>query len=355
MMFKRKRLWIIPIIVALVAVAGVFAAPNLIPRADQVDVALAAESDQSAEHCIKANEEQLDKMKELWGKDISYIEFLKQVFPEVWKDIPQDRVELDQEMAERGHVTKFWPRIQEGLPVEDLSDIQIRWGIIDNEAGTTFWVRITSDSGQIERWGCECFDPNPIDKFDESGNYQMVMGTYDSEGRPINKVVAVPPELLQSEDLLGEYYVPPEVVAEALDTKSASSASAEPLAIHEKHQWAWQKAYWYGACPMCENCRAKQGFEWDGENVVDAWDEGSDVWGSADPQLVDEDWDSFPTPPCWRHTIYQSGTWDYYGFWDITLETWGFGYGDGTTGHKFEHSGHGNYEPDKWWYDWSPK
>ncbi|GAG70953.1 unnamed protein product, partial [marine sediment metagenome] len=46
MMFKRKCLWIIPIIVALVAVAGVFAAPSPMPGADQGGVALAQQPDE---------------------------------------------------------------------------------------------------------------------------------------------------------------------------------------------------------------------------------------------------------------------------------------------------------------------
>ena len=46
-MFKRKRLWIIPIIVALVAVTGVFAAPGLVPGANEGSVVLAEGPDSS--------------------------------------------------------------------------------------------------------------------------------------------------------------------------------------------------------------------------------------------------------------------------------------------------------------------
>jgi len=48
-MFKRKRLWIIPITIALVAVTGIFAAPGSMHGVDQSQVALAAGPEQSAE------------------------------------------------------------------------------------------------------------------------------------------------------------------------------------------------------------------------------------------------------------------------------------------------------------------
>jgi hypothetical protein len=46
-MFKRKKLWIIPVIVAIVAVTGVFAVPSAMPGAEQNGVALAAEEEPS--------------------------------------------------------------------------------------------------------------------------------------------------------------------------------------------------------------------------------------------------------------------------------------------------------------------
>jgi hypothetical protein len=42
-MFKRKKLWIIPVIAVIVAMAGIFALPSAMPGAEQYGVALAQE------------------------------------------------------------------------------------------------------------------------------------------------------------------------------------------------------------------------------------------------------------------------------------------------------------------------
>gem|GEM_PF-3338097 len=95
MMHKKKFLWVIPVVVALiVAITGVFAVPNAMPGNNQNQVALAAGTEESENHwSCHANQGQLEKIKQLWGEDITLGQFYEQVFPEALEKIPKDIVD----------------------------------------------------------------------------------------------------------------------------------------------------------------------------------------------------------------------------------------------------------------------
>gem|GEM_PF-4541860 len=132
MMHKKKFLWVIPVVVALiVAITGVFAVPNAMPGAGQGDVALAAGSGESEEYCIHANQEQLSKMKRLWGEDVTVGELLKQAFLEVLEDMPQD---------EHLHLLEYkmpWAH----MGTKEISDLDVCWGyrVRENEGWGWIW------------------------------------------------------------------------------------------------------------------------------------------------------------------------------------------------------------------------
>ncbi len=79
-MIRTKRLWLV-VMALILAIA-------MIPI---TGIAFAGSSDEvPTGHHIQANEEQLELIGELWGEDITYGEFLEQVFPEVVEDMPED-------------------------------------------------------------------------------------------------------------------------------------------------------------------------------------------------------------------------------------------------------------------------
>jgi hypothetical protein len=96
-MSKRKRLWIIPVIVALVAVLGVFAVPGSVPGGSQGSVALAERPEgvvykTSNGYSWDATKAQVEQMNELAKEnpDISVGEVFEQVVPELLEVIPAD-------------------------------------------------------------------------------------------------------------------------------------------------------------------------------------------------------------------------------------------------------------------------
>lgn len=100
MMHKKKSLWIIPIIVALiVATMGIFAAPGVMPGGEQNQVALATgqrhQQPQAQDYFYKMSKEQVDLRNHLLKQNptLSEGELLKQVAPEALKVLPEDFIE----------------------------------------------------------------------------------------------------------------------------------------------------------------------------------------------------------------------------------------------------------------------
>jgi hypothetical protein len=98
-MSKRKRLWIIPVIVAvIIGVTGVFALSGSLPKGDQGGVALASGSEQApqGEHYFwRMTRQQVEMWNQLveQNPEFSEGELLNQVAPEVVQDMNSNLVE----------------------------------------------------------------------------------------------------------------------------------------------------------------------------------------------------------------------------------------------------------------------
>lgn len=325
-MFKRKRLWIIPVIVALVAVTGVFAAPASLPGADEADVALAAGPEQPKEHCIHANQEQLSKIKKLWGQDIKFVEFLKLVAPEVLEGIfPR--------MSEQASVsTLYWPAINNGLRAEELSDIDICWGYLDNEEMEWFWVWLGSNSKEIQPTTLDClYSKVPATTEHPCKGVTIVV---DNVGKPtLGPVIDVPPEMLKAERQKWESEgVVQEEVSKRVPLTGSSrlSGGIEPMGgTCEAHAMAW----WEGMTGLIlTGSEVYQKFEWDGENVVEVLDYGGyhyaawPVWRWIFGMVLN----AGDNPPCWK-TAFECGNRfkNFLGGQNHGITVWSYAYGDG--------------------------
>jgi hypothetical protein len=91
MMHKKKFLWVIPVVVALiVAITGVFAVPNAMHGNNQNQVALAAGPGESEPYYYYGN---AGKVNELWGTDVTFGEYLLEVYSsEVFKHMTRDEI-----------------------------------------------------------------------------------------------------------------------------------------------------------------------------------------------------------------------------------------------------------------------
>lgn len=77
-MFKRKYIWVIPLALALVIATGCANVSSQVPE-------------QSSSNHLNAREE-LDILKQLWGRDITEAEYIQKVDPEALRRMPEEEI-----------------------------------------------------------------------------------------------------------------------------------------------------------------------------------------------------------------------------------------------------------------------
>ena len=281
-MFKRKRLWIIPIIVALVAVTGVFAAPGSMPGAGQGEVALAAGAEQAEEHCIHANQEQLGKIKELWEQDITVGELLEQVFPEVLKGMPQNsRLHLLE-----GEVP--WFRLsKEG----GLSQLDVCWNSYIGEDDGWAWIWFGSEGK------CLC---GYVSDYVSGGSREYSKGRtirFDEQGKPI-----VGPVITKSREQIEQEIRQRDKMKynSALQSEETAEWREEPKMLGQNvgasGQTLWGRLYPFEYLTMII---IERGWYWDGTDVTavfqpfGCWKVKPFFWHNLDSRI----YDLGPDPP----------------------------------------------------------
>ena len=169
---KKKLSIILAVSLTLILSLSVvaFAAPSPVPGADQNEVALAAESDQCEEHCIQAKQEQLDKIKELWGKDITLGEVLGQAFPEVLEGMPQNHAHMFEGKMPWAHMRSK----------DEVSGLEVCWNYCTSEDAEQAWVWFGSEGKQIYCIaGAYIHKPEP-DRYVKGCSF-----SFDEQGKPI--------------------------------------------------------------------------------------------------------------------------------------------------------------------------
>jgi len=318
-MFRVKGLSRFIIMGVVFALAGMFVVPG---------IALGDDLQQPTEHCIHADNEQLSIIRALWGEEVAFVDFLELVDPKVLEGVSKRMIE--QASASRLH----WGDIGDSVKTqENLSDVDIYWGYLDNEDVEWFWARIVSDTKQITTTVLDCLYSKVPATAGQGGKRVTIQ--YDDAGRPsIGPVVDMIPETLRREQVVQE--------AEPERSPSNTSSSDKPNPMRYStttHAKAWcddpLEVLYTGE-------EAWQTFTWDGDDVTGITAQGAYYYRFV-PFWVHTSgfWqDKGPEPPTSKHTTYAEGHFDYYhGGYVHEIDVWSYAYGDGTVNGARNFSG----------------
>ncbi|NMB78722.1 MAG: hypothetical protein GYA23_06460 [Methanomicrobiales archaeon] len=138
-------------------------------------------------YVASASQEQVDKVNELWGKDISIGEYLTQVHPSLLEEMPPD-------VKEEIFKTKWrWPTTEEmAAPAnQEVSDAALDSSNTDVDCS----VFLTSAGSAVNYGGGALYNNNPAPNYLQSSTYvyngaSQVVATTGSQGYSVKRVYA---------------------------------------------------------------------------------------------------------------------------------------------------------------------
>ncbi|MFP3975735.1 MAG: hypothetical protein ACLFVK_05875 [Dehalococcoidia bacterium] len=337
-MLIRRRIVVVSMITVLIAalMSTTVGAASLVPGVGQAQVALTAESDEPrVENSIHADGQRLEQVKELWGKDIIWGRFIRQVAPEIFEGVSQRMI------AQASVSTLYWPAINNGLKVENLSDVDICWGYINNEEVEWLWVWLGSEEKEIEPTTLSSLHPK-VRATDEHPCKEVTV-TFNEAGKPtIHPVTDVPLEALEAEWQEWES----NGVTRGAETEKSPLHSRRIDSMRDDIGTFYAKAWWESSGGiLITGEEAWQTCIWDGSDITGV----NSVGGSY--YLYEPFWehtsgyyqDLGPTPPCNKHTSYAEGHFRSCPLHSYVheIDVWSYAFGDGHPDGACNFSGSG--------------
>ncbi|MBN1188946.1 MAG: hypothetical protein JXA46_04275 [Dehalococcoidales bacterium] len=289
--------------------------------------AFADETVDTGQQCLTLNPEQQKMVTDLWGKDITFIEFLKEVAPVVLEKVPYEMIlqasvsDLHWSMGDYSHV--------------DISNgIQICWRYLVDDEKEVFWVSVIFEEKEIAPIVLSCIKCKPIEVGNVLGKRMSL--TYDGGIPSIGQLKDVIPAGDEHQNMGGEE-LPLDGQNKSMPDTSKDRDTKDFTS--EAHAKAWTDDPLFGRLTQEE---AWQEFTWDGSYVTGIPDQGG-KWERYWPFWVHVSGyysDNGPTPPASYHATYAEGQFEYYqGGSEHEINVFSYAYGNGTVNGACNFSG----------------